>query len=206
MNVPGPVTTLAFSPDGTELLAAMLNGSLRLVNVADGGVVVLRGHHGAIDDAAFSPSGDEIVSGGADGTVRVWELRRGRHTPSRSRAGWGSSPPSDSRGTARGSRPSAPRGQRPELRVLRPHRRRPRARPRPHHALPHAGRALALPAPALTTAELTRVRLFDSPCYSLASGARTSDPSWSSAESQVSGGLRLRPQEFQALARHCANL
>ena len=72
VNVPGPVLTLAFSPDGTELLAAMLNGSLRLVNVGDGGVVVLRGHHGAVDDAAFSPSGDEIVSGGADGTVRVW--------------------------------------------------------------------------------------------------------------------------------------
>ncbi len=77
VDVPGAVTTLAFSPDGTTLLAAMLDGSLRVMNVADGGVVVLRGHRGSIDDAAFSPSGDEIVSGGADGTVRVWELREG---------------------------------------------------------------------------------------------------------------------------------
>ena len=77
VDVPGAVTTVAFSPDGTTLLAAMLDGSLRVVNVADGGFVVLRGHRGSVDSAAFSPSGDEIVSGGADGTVRVWELREG---------------------------------------------------------------------------------------------------------------------------------
>jgi WD40 repeat protein len=74
VTVPGAVLTLAFSPDGTKLLAAMLDGSVRVVNVADEGVVVLRGHRGSVHDAAFSPSGDEIVSGGADGTVRVWEL------------------------------------------------------------------------------------------------------------------------------------
>jgi WD40 repeat protein len=77
VDVPGAVTTVAFSPDGTTLLAAMLDGSLRVVNVADGNFVVLRGHRGSVDSAAFSPSGDEIVSGGADGTVRLWELREG---------------------------------------------------------------------------------------------------------------------------------
>jgi WD40 repeat protein len=74
VDVPGAVLTLEFSPDGAKLLAAMLDGSLRVVNLGDGGVVVLRGHRGTVEDAAFSPSGDEIVSGGADGTVRVWEL------------------------------------------------------------------------------------------------------------------------------------
>ena len=74
LEAPGFVSALAFSPDGKKLLAAMAEGPVRVWNLDDGSVIVLRGHSGAADDAAFSPGGSEVISGGGDGTVRVWEL------------------------------------------------------------------------------------------------------------------------------------
>jgi hypothetical protein len=77
-HAPSGVTALDFSPDGTRLLAAMSDGSVRVWNLRSGSVTVLRGHRGFVADAAFSNDGREIVSGGlADGTLRLWELDEG---------------------------------------------------------------------------------------------------------------------------------
>jgi len=76
--VPGYVPALAFSPDATKLVAPVSDGTVRVWDLDDGSLTVLRGHHGTVGDAAFSPDGKELVSGGAgDGTVRVWELAEG---------------------------------------------------------------------------------------------------------------------------------
>ena len=72
-NVPQPVYSLVFSPDGSRLLAAV--GSRVLVyNSADGILVdSLRGHKGNVFCLAYSPDGKRFASGGADKTVVIWK-------------------------------------------------------------------------------------------------------------------------------------
>jgi WD40 repeat protein len=65
----------AFSPDGTTLVTASWDQTVRLWSVFDGEeVAVLRGHTGEVDGVAFSRDGSRIVSGAADGTARVWSV------------------------------------------------------------------------------------------------------------------------------------
>ena len=71
-NVPQPVYSTVFSPDGTRLLAAV--GTRILVyNSADGVLIdSLRGHKGTVFCLAYSPVGNRFASGGADKTVVIW--------------------------------------------------------------------------------------------------------------------------------------
>jgi WD40 repeat protein len=48
-------------------------------SAAEGGVVVLHGHTGRVNDLAFSPrDGKWLVSGSEDGTIKVWEGATGK--------------------------------------------------------------------------------------------------------------------------------
>uniref|UniRef100_UPI001040E4CF DUF4062 domain-containing protein n=1 Tax=Protofrankia symbiont of Coriaria ruscifolia TaxID=1306542 RepID=UPI001040E4CF len=74
----GPVSSCAFFPDGTLIVTASDDATLRLWETATGALVrTLHGHTGRVLGCAFSPDGRLIVSAGGDGTVRLWETMTG---------------------------------------------------------------------------------------------------------------------------------
>lgn len=78
----GPVTSLAWSPDG-QLLATSAGDvqgadtSARLWTAAGGAVAVLAGHTGPITCLAWAPDSRFVASASRDGSVRLWD-RSGR--------------------------------------------------------------------------------------------------------------------------------
>jgi WD40 repeat protein len=75
----GPVSTIAFSPDGVYAVAARRSKALRVWNVNTGTVVCcFVGHEDRIASAAFAPDGAHIVTGSVDRTVRLWEAKTGK--------------------------------------------------------------------------------------------------------------------------------
>ena len=69
------VYSVAFSPDGSTLASADLDGIIRLWDVETGEYLrTLEGHTGSVYSVAFSPDGSTLASGSADGTIRLWEL------------------------------------------------------------------------------------------------------------------------------------
>ncbi|MEN1975479.1 nSTAND1 domain-containing NTPase [Cellulomonas sp. P4] len=75
----GAVYVVAFSPDGGTLVAAVLSGSVRLLDVRDlaaprplGDPVT--GPAGYVYSAAYSPDGRTVAATGNDGTVWLWDV------------------------------------------------------------------------------------------------------------------------------------
>jgi WD40 repeat protein len=74
----GEIQSLAFSPDSRLLAAGLLDGAIRVYDVATRTpAFTLLGHHGRVTKVLFSPDGATIVSSSADRTVRTW--RRDTH-------------------------------------------------------------------------------------------------------------------------------
>ncbi|HEU5426081.1 MAG TPA: AAA family ATPase [Actinocrinis sp.] len=78
----GPITTVAFSPDGTLLAAGSQDGTILLIRLSlTGGrlsanvIEQLSGSSGAVESVAFSPDDRTLAGGSADGTVRLWDTR-----------------------------------------------------------------------------------------------------------------------------------
>jgi eukaryotic-like serine/threonine-protein kinase len=70
--------SLAFSPDGRQLLSAGRTRDLQLWDVESGKFVrELPGHTGDVFAAIFHPDGRRIVSAGRDRSIRVWDPARG---------------------------------------------------------------------------------------------------------------------------------
>ncbi len=62
-----------FSPDGSRIVLAGENGTVRVwPSDGSGEAFILSGHEAWVLSAQFSPDGTRIVSAGEDGTVRVW--------------------------------------------------------------------------------------------------------------------------------------
>jgi WD40 repeat protein/serine/threonine protein kinase len=67
-------TSLAYSPDGTRLAMASMEGLLELWGARTGQRLdTLKGHRGYVRSVAFSPDASSLASAGGDGTVRVWD-------------------------------------------------------------------------------------------------------------------------------------
>ncbi len=70
------VQQLAFSPDGCELAAAGLDGTIVIWDVTRGeSVTTLRGHGGGVLGIAYAPDGERLFSSSVDGTLRMWDAR-----------------------------------------------------------------------------------------------------------------------------------
>lgn len=76
------VRDLAASPDGKVLAAACKDGSVRLIDFANGDVLrVIAAHEGGADAVAFSPDGKLLVTGGRDNVMKLWDLSASSDQP-----------------------------------------------------------------------------------------------------------------------------
>jgi WD40 repeat protein len=71
----GKGTSVAFSPDGRLLAAAVARNLMELRDSGTGYVLhTFEGHGNAVTSLAFSSDGTRLASGSSDRTVRVWTL------------------------------------------------------------------------------------------------------------------------------------
>jgi WD40 repeat protein/mono/diheme cytochrome c family protein len=76
---PGPITALAWSPDGKQIAVGSEGSEVRVYNVADGTrIATLKGLNGATFAMAFHPNGKQIATGGFDGQIRLFDAATGR--------------------------------------------------------------------------------------------------------------------------------
>jgi WD40 repeat protein len=68
------MTDLRFSADGSQLVAAGLDGMARVWSVPSGVLLAQLRGPGSMDRAAFTPDGRRLVTGHGDGSIRIWEL------------------------------------------------------------------------------------------------------------------------------------
>ena len=69
----------AFSPDGSRIITASLDGSAKIWDFGSGRELgALHGHTGGVLYAAFSTNGQWVATSSQDGTVRVWDANDSR--------------------------------------------------------------------------------------------------------------------------------
>lgn len=74
----GGVARSGYSPDGTRIVTASFDKTVRIWDARTGTELrVLSGHGGAVQSAAYSADGSRIVTAASDGTVRVWDAMTG---------------------------------------------------------------------------------------------------------------------------------
>ena len=72
---------LAWSPDGSLLVAASAAGGVMLYDATTGAVrYTLAGHENGTNCLGWSPNGRLLATGGQDGCVRFWDAATGTQT------------------------------------------------------------------------------------------------------------------------------
>lgn len=73
------ILSLAYAPDGSQLLIGLPSGKIAIVDARTGQEVgALAGHTGGVYGLAVSPDGKTLASGALDNTVRLWNLATGK--------------------------------------------------------------------------------------------------------------------------------
>ena len=74
-----PVFSVSFSPDGTRLASASMDGTVKVWDAATGQeTLTLQGHAKGVRSVCFSPDGTRLASASMDGTVKVWDVATGQ--------------------------------------------------------------------------------------------------------------------------------
>jgi WD40 repeat protein len=69
------IRSVAFSPDGSQLVSGSLDKTVRLSSVASGKLLkTLTGHSQLVYSVAFHPNGKQVASCSWDSTVRIWTV------------------------------------------------------------------------------------------------------------------------------------
>jgi len=74
----GPVTSVAWSPDGRRVATGSWDNTARIWDATTGEVVrALEGHQGYVESVAWSPDGRRVATGSWDNTARIWDATTG---------------------------------------------------------------------------------------------------------------------------------
>lgn len=75
---PMPITSVAFSPDGKQIVGGGAEGVVRVWDTIGGGEVRgLRGHAAWVTSTQFAPDGKTVLSCSVDASARIFDLPRG---------------------------------------------------------------------------------------------------------------------------------
>ena len=77
LRSPAGVGAASFSPDGSSVVTAGLDGTARIWPIAGGAPRVLAGHERAIRDARYSPDGRYVATAGVDRVAFLWSATTG---------------------------------------------------------------------------------------------------------------------------------
>jgi eukaryotic-like serine/threonine-protein kinase len=75
----GPLTSVAYSPDGKTLATSSWDRTVKLWDAETGArLSTLTGHHDWVCHVAFDPAGSRLATAGADGAIHLWSIATGR--------------------------------------------------------------------------------------------------------------------------------